>query len=248
MRARAIPDAWRTMLEANVPYYRVLPVADRRELEGHVSVLLEEKRFEGCRGMEITDTVCVTIAGHAAILLLHRDTDYYPLLHSILVYPTAYLVSTETPLGEGVVVHGTEPRVGESWQAGLVILSWEDVELATTELGGDNVILHEFAHQLDAEDGDTAGTPRLRERHQRTHWSRVLSQEYEALCDALDRGEMTVIDEYAAESPAEFFAVTTECFFEQPHELCEKHPALYAALAGFYCQDPAKIVPREPYT
>ena len=228
------------MLE-DLPVYRRLPEADRAELRGHVQVLLEEKRFEGCGGLKLTDRIRVTIAGQAAILLLHRDRDYYPQLESILVYPHAYRAPSERQLDDYLVEEGTEIREGESWYRGAIVLSWEDVQrCARGEKKGQNVVFHEFAHQLDDESGVADGTPVLENYHRWRQWVRVFQSEYESLQEAADEGRRTVLDPYGSESPAEFFAVVTECFFESPHDLQRRHGELYGQLQSFYRQDLAR--------
>ena len=240
IRARPLPEDWTAVLEG-LPVYRRLPEADRAELRGHVQVLLEEKRFEGCGGLELTDRVRVTIGGQAAILLLHRDTDYYPQLESILVYPHAYTARSEHHLDDYLIEEGTEIREGESWYRGAIVLSWEDVQRgASGEKKGQNVVFHEFAHQLDDESGVADGTPVLKEHHQWRKWVRVFQSEYESLQEAGDEGRGTVLDPYGSESPAEFFAVATECFFERSHDLHHRHGELYDQLRTFYEQDPAR--------
>lgn len=239
IRKRPFPEAWRAILERNVPFYGALSAADRRELEGHALVLLAEKRFEGCGGLRMTDEVRVTIAGQAAVLLLHRDTDYYPRLDSILVYPSAYVAPDRRPGPGGHVIEGTEVRLGESWHEGVVVLAWDEVLAVADDRDGRNVVLHEFAHQLDQEGGAADGAPTFPSRSMRRTWARVLAEEYERLRDDLDRHRRTTIDDYGAEDPAEFFAVITEAFFEKPIALRRRHPDLYGVLRDFYRQDPA---------
>lgn len=240
LRAARFPDAWKQIVERNVALYRRLPAGDRRELLGHVQVLLAEKHFEGCDGLELTDEIRVTIAAQAAVLLLHRDTDYYPELKSILVYPSAYVVPEERPVGGGLWADGEEVRLGQTApRLGALVLAWDDaLRGARTTDDGYNVVFHEFAHQLDFEDRFVDGTPRLA-RGQYASWARVLSAEYDALRRDTALARPTLIDEYGATNPAEFFAVLTELFFERPAELRAEHPALYQELASFYRQDPA---------
>jgi Mlc titration factor MtfA (ptsG expression regulator) len=240
LRARPFPAEWERIIERNVAVYRRLPPEDRRELRGHVQVLLAEKDFEGCGGLVLTDEIRVTIAAQAAVLLLHRDTDYYPELKSILVYPSAYVVSEERPVGGGVWAEGDEVRLGHTAPTlGALVIAWDDaLRGARTMDDGANVVFHEFAHQLDFEDRVVNGTPVL-ESGQYASWGRVLSAEYDALRRAADEARPTLIDQYGATNPAEFFAVLTELFFERPAELRERHPALYDELRSFYRQDPA---------
>jgi len=242
LRRRPLPGEWREILERNVPLYRRLPPADRAELEGHLQVFLAEKRFEGCGGLELTDEIRVTVAAHACLLLLHRDTDYYPTLRSILIYPTAYLAPARERLEGGVVQEGRSVRLGESWHHGLVVLSWDDVlRGAADPHDSDNVALHEFVHQLDEEDGAADGAPRLPSRARYAAWARVLGAEYERLQQETAYGRPTLIDGYGATAPAEFFAVASECFFEKPVALRRRHPELYQQLREFYRQDPAEL-------
>ncbi|MHC5542275.1 M90 family metallopeptidase, partial [Singulisphaera rosea] len=152
LRATPFPTAWVEIIEKNVPLYQRLGEADRRELQGHIQVFLGEKQFEGCGGLELTDEVRVTIAAQACLLLLHRETDDYRRLITILVYPSAYEAKGVEPIGGGFVIEGIQGRLGEAWQDGVVVLSWDDVRRGAADArDGQNVVLHEFAHQLDQE-------------------------------------------------------------------------------------------------
>jgi len=223
-----------------VPYVHLLPMADRRELEGHVQVFLAEKSFEGCGGLELSDEIRLTIAAQACLLLLHRETDYFPRMSSVLVYPSTYVTPGEELLPDGTVIEGDDPRYGESWDSGAVVLAWdESLRGAVGSRDGENVILHEFAHQLDQADGEADGRPRLPRRSMRRPWAEVCAREYEALCRDADLGRETVLDPYGAENAAEFFAVATEAFFERPRAMQREHPELYALFAEYFVQDPA---------
>lgn len=214
--------------------------ADRRELGGIVQVLLHEKNFEGCGGLTITDEMRVTIAAQAAVLLLHRDTGYYPTLRSILVYPRAYHAPSLRRNPDGTVSEGIQGRRGESWYRGALVLSWQDVTHGAADAtDGQNLVFHEFAHQLDAESGGMEGAPALAGAARYRDWARVLGREYDALIADLHRGHHTLLDPYGSTNPAEFFAVATELFFERPHAMRETYPALYEQMARFYRQDPA---------
>jgi hypothetical protein len=235
-----LPDSWVAIIERNVPYYRTLNSPDRRELQGHIQVFLAEKRFEGCGGLELTDEIRVTIAAQACILLLHRDTDYYASLRTILVYPDPYIARVARRLPGGIAIEGHEVRLGESWVAGAIVLSWDDVLRGALDIhDGHNVVFHEFAHQLDAESGSADGAPDLPRRSMYLAWARVMKAEYAHLLDDLAHHRDTLLDGYGGTSPAEFFAVATECFFEKPVQLEKTHPALYDQLKLFYRQDPA---------
>ena len=236
------PASWLEIIRRNVPYAGFLSEEDRRELQGHIQVFLAEKSFEGCGGLQVTDEIRVTIAAQACLLLLHRETDYYPALRTVLVYPGAYVAPVTESVGHGVISEGVSVRLGESWQHGSVILSWDDVLHGATDIhDGHNVVLHEFAHQLDQEAGDAEGAPVLPKRSMYVAWARVLSAEYTQLQKDAELGRKTVIDKYGAVNPAEFFAVATECFFEKALQLKEKHPELYEELRLFYRQDPARF-------
>lgn len=237
-----MPDAWRAIVARNVALYRRLPEADQRELLGHVQVFLAEKHFEGCGGLALTDEIRITIAAQACVLLLHRETDYYPECASILVYPNAYVAPVLEQSGDGVVHEGASARLGESWVRGVVVLSWDDVLAGAADVhDGHNVVLHEFAHQLDQEDGSGDGAPPLPRRSMYVAWARVLSAEYAALRADAASGRRSVLDHYGATNPAEFFAVASECFFEKPTQMQAKHPELYDELREFYAQDPLRL-------
>lgn len=240
LREKAFPKKWTTVLEHNVPYYATLPAERRRELEGHIQVFLAEKHFEGCGGLEMTDEIRVTIAAQACILLLGRETDYYPALTSVLVYPDTYVAHVKRRQLDGTVAEEEQGRLGESSSRGAVVLSWDAVLRGAADIhDGRNVVLHEFAHQLDQESGAAEGAPRLPKRSMYVAWARVLGREYTALIEKIDEHRPDVLDAYGAASPAEFFAVATESFFERPVELRAAHPELYEQLKLFYRQDPA---------
>lgn len=243
LRETPFPAEWLEIVARNVPLFERLPEADRLELQGHIQVFLDEKLFEGCGGLEITDEIKLTIAAQACTLLLHRETDYYKRLITILVYPRAYVAHGVESLGNGVVLEGPQARLGEAWTDGVVVLSWDDVVRGAADYrDGQNVVLHEFAHQLDQEDGVADGAPILERRGSYAVWARALGAEYEQLRDDEAHQRRTVLDTYGATNPAEFFAVATECFFEKPGPLRRKHPALYEELKEYYRQDPEQLL------
>ncbi|NUM52957.1 MAG: zinc-dependent peptidase [Candidatus Hydrogenedentes bacterium] len=247
VRARAFPEAWEAALRDNVPYYGFLPPEDQAELRGHIHVLIGEKNFEGCGGLTITDEVKVTIAGYASILLLHRDAAYYPRLSSILVYPDAFVARQEfVEFGDDMdVMDDEDVRIGESWDTGAIVLAWKPIMQSAKGQGStQNVALHEFAHQLDLEDGITNGVPDLDDDEAYDDWVRVMGGAYEALWKDIERNRLTFIDEYGATHPAEFFAVLTETFFMRPHTLQRKHADVYGVLREYYRQDPAALLPK----
>ncbi|SNB47957.1 hypothetical protein SAMN06269301_3451 [Geobacter sp. DSM 9736] len=232
LRNEPLPQGWLQVLEQEVPLYRRLHGEDRDELHGHVQVLLAEKAFEGGGGFAVTERMRLIIAAQACVLLLHREPTYYPRVSSIIVYEEEYLA----PLTEvdecGVVTEGIDRRSGEFSPEGALVLSWEDVVAEGLDVhSAYNVVLHEFAHELDAEDGITAGTGGFAE---------ILRRNYLQLKRSVRLGRPTALDEYGAENPAEFFAVATECFFQEPLSLRAGHTELYRALSEYYRQDPAQ--------
>ena len=235
---RPFPSEWREILARIFPIGR-LSDAERSKLEDIAKVILAEKHFEGASGLSVTDEMRVTIAGQAALLILNRPHDYYPRLVSIIIYPGQYIAPhrEETPIG--VVIEGEQIRAGESWSRGAVVLSWEDVRTDAAGIrSGRNVVLHEFAHQLDAENGDVDGVPVIPpDRY--PEWERVMSAEYERLRAAVEAGQSTFLDPYGATNPAEFFAVATEYFFTAADGMRRALPDVYEQLRLFYRQDPA---------
>jgi MtfA peptidase len=240
LRAAPFPPAWREIVERNVPIFVRLPANDQAELLQHTQVFLAEKHFEGCAGLELTDEIRVTIAAQACVLLLHRDTDYYPELTTILVYPSGYVAREDRYLGGDIWAEGDEGRLGHtSAQLGSLVLAWDEAKHgAAHPADGRNLVMHEFAHQLDFEDSRTDGAPALATGADYRAWARVMSREFEALRDADETGKPTVLDTYGAADPAEFFAVATEAFFERPRALRAKQPELYEQFKRFFQQDP----------
>jgi len=233
------PAEWENILERNVSLYRHLPDALREQLHTDIKIFIAEKHFEGLGGLEITDEIKVTIAAEASLLLLNRKNSDYPGLSSILVYPSAYVAKQNIPVGSGVYLEGQSVRLGESWQHGSVVLAWDNVKQgAMNSQDGHNVVLHEFAHQLDQQEGASDGTPLLEKRSSYATWARIMSKEYEQLRSNIEHHKKSVMDYYGATNPAEFFAVATETFFEKPRQLKKKEPDLYDELKDFYKVDP----------
>ncbi len=225
-----------------MPYVGRLSPEDREELVGHVQVFLAEKHFEGCGGLQMTDEIRVTIAAQACVLLLHRQATYYPKLVSILVYPTAYFAKEVQRTPAGLVTESTQTRLGESWGRDVLVLAWDSVLAGAADIhDGHNVVLHEFAHQLDQESGAGDGAPILPRRSMYAPWARVLGHDFDQLVREGRRKHRTLIDRYGATNPAEFFAVVTETFFEKGRQLQARYPELYAQLQQFYRQDPAAL-------
>src|SRR5262245_45574328 len=208
IRSAPLPTEWLGIIERNAPFYASLPDADRRELVGHVQVFLAEKHFEGCNGLELNDEIKVTIAAHACRLLLHRGAEDFPRLVTVLVYPGAYLAKAVEPIAGGGVLEGAQVRLGEAWQDGVAVASSDEVEaMVRGQTFGRNLILHEFAHILDMEDGTSDGTPILSSRERYASWVAVMEDEYARLRRDSALGRYSVLDVYGATNPAEFFAV-----------------------------------------
>jgi Mlc titration factor MtfA (ptsG expression regulator) len=238
LRAQPFPANWRAVLQQRVPYVRRLPADLQLRLKQHMQVFLAEKTFIGCNGLEINDEIRVTIAAHACLLILNRPSGYYPNLRQILVYPDSFVVQRDQLDHIGLAHRTREVLAGESWSEGQVILSWQDtLEGAAVVDDGQNVAIHEFAHQLDQESGSANGAPMLG-RHAQQSWSRVLGNEFMTLQARVMRGAPSLFCDYGATDPGEFFAVISEVFFEQPEAMAQEHAALYRELSQFYQLDP----------
>jgi len=242
LRARPFPKEWLKLVQHHVVFFRRLSGGDRAELLGHIQVFLAEKRFEGCGGFAITDEVRVTIAAQACLLLLHRETDYFPGLLTILVYPLTYMAEEKRQIGEHVWEEGTVGRLGETGRRmGSLVLAWGAVKHGAADPSdAKNVVLHEFAHQLDYENHAGDGVPALETSEEQLAWSEVMRWEFASLRAADESGIPTLLDTYGATDPVEFFAVSVEAFFERPRALRAYHPNLYAQLQKYFRQDPVE--------
>ena len=235
----ALPASWAALLTTRVPLYRGLPGGLRAQLHGHMQIFVREKRFIGCNGLEVDDEMRATIAAQACLLLLNRKTDYFADFTSILVYPESFVVPVVHRDG-ALETHDEELRSGESWQRGPVVLSWTDIVHGTTLAGdGHNVVLHEFAHKLDEENGAMDGVPALRDDASQRAWIDILGREFDLLRLRARHVTDGVLDDYGASSPAEFFAVATEAFFARGAALSAHHARLYETLRAYYQVDPA---------
>ncbi|QMS91904.1 zinc-dependent peptidase [Nostoc edaphicum CCNP1411] len=241
LKNRPFPPLWNAIVENNLPIFLYLSPNEIRRLQGHIQVFLAEKQFIGCRGLQVTEEMKLTIAAIACLLLLNESGQYFPKLRSILVYPNAYFVQETNSVGKYVVEERRVARLGESWTNDQLVVSWEQVKQDTNNWrDGRNVVLHEFAHQLDQENGKAEGVPILQHNSDYTIWAKVMTEAYQQLCNDVLQGVKTVMDSYGATNPAEFFAVATETFFEKPHQLLSKHPALYEQLQRYYQLDPVQ--------
>ena len=240
LKARPFPNESLKIIKNNVAFFVRLSATDQGELLDYIQVFLAEKRFEGCAGLEITDEICVTIAAQACLLLLHRRTDYFPRLLTILVYPSTYLAEENRPVEGPVWEEGRHARLGETARTmGSMVLAWDAVKSGAADPSdGKNVVLHEFAHQLDYENFAADGAPALATREQQMSWREVMRTEFASLRAADDTGIPTLLDTYGATNPAEFFAVSVEAFFERPSALRGRHPKLYGELQRYFNQNP----------
>jgi Mlc titration factor MtfA (ptsG expression regulator) len=240
----AFPAAWRKILQQRVPLVRRLPVSLQLQLKKHIQVFIAEKAFIGCAGLRITEEMRVMIAAQACLLLLNRRTGYYPNLRQILVYPGAFLVDRLSIDGSGVQKERRQALIGESWTQGQIILSWQDcLEGAVVPDDGRNVVIHEFAHQLDQENGPANGAPSPNPgnvSHNHKRWAAVFARAYAQLQAEAASGFMGLLNHYGAKDSAEFFAVVSEVFFEQPAQLEQDYPDVYRELVGFYQVEPTR--------
>jgi Mlc titration factor MtfA (ptsG expression regulator) len=228
---------WRATVE-RYPFIRALSQEELAQLRELTMLFLHDKGIHGAGGMAVRDEVRVAIAAQACILILHLGLDYYRGWVEVIVYPDEFVAEYEYMDEAGVAHRIQEPMTGESWQRGPVILSWADAQEAGRGTAY-NVVVHEFAHKLDMLNGEANGFPPLHADMSRARWSHALTTAYEDFCRTLDTGGEPEIDEYAAESPAEFFAVMSETFFESPWIVRRVYPEVYTQLAQFYRQDPA---------
>ena len=225
------PPKWVEYIRNNVAIYHFLPTNLQKELLGHMNIFLSEKYFSGHAGLKVTDEMRVTIAAQACILLLNRKTNYFPHLKTIMVYPAGF----KNPNHQDKPGH----HLGESWVRGPVVLSWADsIHGGKNAKDGTNVVIHEFAHQLDQADGAGDGRPWINSAHLKT-WSKVMSKEFKSLIIKAKLRNRSFFNHYGATNPAEFFAVISEHFYEQPKTFQRKHPTLYQILVNYYKVDPA---------
>jgi len=216
-----------------------LRAPERNRLRELSSLFLQEKAINGAGGLVVTDEMRIQVAAQACLLILNLDLDYYEGWHEVIVYPDSFIVQHEETDEAGVVHHRRRVLDGEAWGRGPVIISWEDAR--PRSLGratGSNVIIHELAHKLDMLNGEANGMPPLHGTMNRQQWTDDFSQAFNQLTNQLEVFEGETIDPYAADSPGEFFSVTSEYFFQAPRILFQEYPKVYEELRSFYRQDP----------
>jgi len=236
---RPFPPRWVAILERNIQVYSELPMPLRLQLRKLIKQFLHQKQFSGAGGLELTDEMRVTIAAQACMLQLNRNDGLYPKLKYILIYPSTFIVTRPEADESGLVSENSKAMLGESWQNGRVILAWDNVlHGASNFVDGQNVVLHEFAHQLDSESGTADGAPLLAGASCYRSWASALSEEFEELQKDTLQGRQSLIDHYGATNPAEFFAVSTETFFEKPRQMAKHHAELFDVMKRYYRIDP----------
>jgi MtfA peptidase len=245
---RKLSEPWRGFLSTNFTHYNWLSPSEKSRLDGLTQILVAEKNWEGCNGLVMTDEVKVTIAAQAGLLTLGLTVERFDSIISVLVYPASYVARETVVQPGGVVLEGKSHRLGEASSIGAIVLSWPDVLLGgRVPDDGFNVVFHEFAHALDLQGHGFDGAPLLENRAQYRTWAEVMTTEYHRLISRTRRGAHTLLDPYGTVSEAEFFAVATECFFEQPLAMEHEHPKLYELFRDFFRQDPAERFRRAGY-
>ena len=232
------PQEWQDILKKNFPLYKKLPDSVKKTLHGYINIFMDEKTFEACGDLEeLTEEMCVTIAGQACLLLVNGRCGFYDKLTTILVYPDMYRAEQKQNK-DGTIASGGS-RLGESWEQGTIVLSWKHTLRGPAITNdGQNLVIHEFAHQLDQWDGAADGAPLKGFDEAHKDWSENFQEAYIQHAERFKKGRKLVIDEYGATNPAEFFAVATETFFEKPKALLRRYPAVYNELKSFYKLDP----------
>lgn len=238
-RNAPFPENWLSTVRKTLPFYDNMPNELQQQLLAQINRFLYFKRFVGCAGLVVTEEMRVTVAACACLLLLKRDTLMFKHVRWIYLYPAEFVVRSSVSDAAGVVSQTHGILAGEAWQNGRIILSWDSVKKGVYDFNdGRNVVLHEFAHQLDSESGSMNGAPLLYSKGAYGSWAAILTREFDALREHTYFAKRTVLDEYGAISPAEFFAVATESFFEEPEALATEHEALYNELQSYYQVDP----------
>ena len=233
-----LPEAeWRATV-AYVPALAGLTPVELERLHDLTTLFLAEKALDLAGGLELTPEMGPLIAVQACLPILNLGLDYYQDWRAVILYPEGFLAHHEYTDANGLVHSVHRPLIGEAWERGPVILSWADI-VDTLDQPGLNVVIHEMAHKLDMLTGAVNGLPPLHRGMTAQHWSRAFTAAYDHLGRQVERGRPTALDPYAADSPAEFFAVASEAFFETPEALREAYPDFYALLCRFYRQDPA---------
>ncbi len=247
LQRAAIPDALWNEAVRRLPFLAIYDAEALARLREKVVLFLDAKGIVGARGHEVTPLQRVIIAIEACVLVLELDLALYDGFENVIVYPGEFVPDWEWEDDAGVVHRNVGALAGEAMPGGPVALSWPDVEAsADWASSGMNLVIHEFAHKIDMATGEANGCPPLPASMSAQAWRQTLTAAYDDFCARVDRGEETAIDPYAAEDPAEFFAVVSEVFFADPLLLRREYPEVYGQFAAFYRQDPAKRADRLP--
>jgi Mlc titration factor MtfA (ptsG expression regulator) len=245
LQRAALPDALWTQAVRKLPFVAIYDDDALARLRAQVVLFLDAKGIIGARGHDVTPLQRVIIAIQACVLILELGLAFYDGFENVIVYPGEFVPDWEWEDEAGVVHRNIGALAGEAMPRGPVVLSWPDVEAsADFAASGMNLVIHEFAHKIDMVSGEANGCPPLPPTMSSAAWQQTLSKAYEDFSARVDDGEETAIDPYAAESPAEFFAVASEVFFADPLLLKDDYPDVYAQFAAFYRQDPARRADR----
>lgn len=248
---RAIPDdLWRRVV-ADLPFLEGLTPDQEIRLRELTGGFLAGKTFDSAEGLALSDEICLSIAVQGCLPVLNLGLDWYAGWHGVIVYPDEFVIPREVTDEHGIVHRYDEIAAGEAWGGGPLIVSWRDAQMTDGEY---NVVIHEFAHKIDMLSGEADGCPPLQKNQAVAAWRADWSAAYEDFCRRVDAAPLvsfvenderfeeidldSALDPYAAEAPAEFFAVASEVFFTAPWELRDEYPAVYAQLATLYRQDP----------
>lgn len=238
--SRPFPEEHRRFLLQQSALLRALPPPLWKRLENDLRIFDAERNWEPCGGLRLRDDMRLLISAEACLLTLGRSVDAYDHVRSILLYPTRYVAPEAYEDECGVVTEDVDEREGEAWERGIVVLSWSEVTADAKRCDGRNLVLHEFAHQLDLLDFVASASFLSRERERFLAWRSRFLEAYDAFVRSVEEGrKVRVLDPYGAEDEAEFFAVATEAFFERPPELRRHHESLYGLLAEYFALDPA---------
>ena len=234
-KATVIPDDLWAEIVSSLPFLDVLTVDEKKQLKTLAEGFLAEKEFSTAGGLELSDEICVSIAAQGCLPILKLGLNAYRDWIGIVVYPDEFVVPRHIEDESGIVHEYDDVLAGEAWEGGPLIVSWHDVQMAGD---GYNVVIHEFAHKLDMLNGDADGIPALHNGVGEGEWQQTFFAAYDDFCRRVDDGEETIIDPYASEAPAEFFAVLSESFFEIPDVVAGEYPDLYNLFRRYYRQDP----------
>jgi len=241
LRKSRIPVSIWLQVVSQIPVFQTLKRHERHRLRKLSSLFMQDKTFHSGAGLEINDFMRACISAQACLLVLNLDLNLYDNWNQIIVYPDAF-IAPQTETDAAGVVHESERALdGQAWHRGPVVLAWSDIEQDMQDESthkGSNVVLHEFAHKLDFLNGAANGMPPLHQEMQRAQWTHEFSTAYTDLIQRIHQRKHLVMNPYAATDPAEFFAVMTEVFFEDPQRLQQRFAGVYQKMSEYFQQDP----------